>query len=119
MASIVARLLPSDASLQAGAAVPADSQGHWASEAIGKAMQAGILKGLPGGAFGPERTLTRAEAVRVLNQLAERPTAGVSSSSWPDVPLNHWAIREIESASGTVTVSEGGSVQVAPRSRNE
>ena len=119
MASIVARLLPADAEVRIRPAVPADSQGHWAAEAIGKAMQAGILKGTPGGAFAPDRTLTRAEAVRVLNQLAERPTAGVASSSWPDVPLNHWAIREIESASGTVTVSEDGSARIAPRGRNE
>jgi len=28
--------------------------------------------------------------------------------------LSHWAIREIESASGTVTVTEDGSIQVSP-----
>ncbi|MFC4598673.1 cadherin-like beta sandwich domain-containing protein [Cohnella hongkongensis] len=111
MASIVARRLPSGASNQL-ADVPADAQGHWAASAIGKALQAGILQGYPDGTFRPDRSLTRAEAVRVLNRLLERPTSDVLTSSWPDVPLNHWAVRDIESASGTVTVSEGGSVSV-------
>ncbi len=111
MASIVARLLPAGAGDQTSSALPSDVQGHWASAAIGKAIQAGILKGYPDGSFQPDRPLTRAETVRVLNQLLERPTPAVTSSIWPDVPSNHWAIRDIESASGTVTVSEGGSVR--------
>jgi len=99
MASIVARLLPLKGALQVESDVPNDAKGHWAAGAIGQALQAGILKGYPDGTFRPDRTLTRAEAVRVLNQLLERPTADVSISSWPDVPPSHWAIREIESAS--------------------
>ncbi len=108
MASIVARLIPAGAGDQtATAALPDDVQGHWAAEAIGKALQAGILQGYPDNSFHPDRPLTRAETVRVLNRLLERPTPAVSASSWPDVPSNHWAIRDIESASGIVTVSEG------------
>ncbi|WP_372629898.1 cadherin-like beta sandwich domain-containing protein [Cohnella sp.] len=112
MASIVARLLPSGTTGQARTDVPEDVRGHWAADAIGQALQAGILKGYPDGTFRPDRTLTRAEAVRVLNQLLARPTPDVSKSSWPDVPAKHWAIRDIESASGTVTVSSDGSVQI-------
>ncbi|RED51920.1 cadherin-like beta sandwich domain-containing protein [Cohnella phaseoli] len=114
MASIVARLLPPDGAIQIEPVVPNDAKGHWAAGAIGKALQADILKGYPDGTFRPDRTLTRAEAVRVLNQLLERPTAEVSASSWPDVPASHWAIREIESASGNVIVSEEGGVQIKP-----
>ncbi|MHA7966020.1 cadherin-like beta sandwich domain-containing protein [Paenibacillus sp. CAU 1782] len=112
MASIVARLLPETAATAEKRNVPGDAQGHWASEAIGKTMQAGILAGYPDGTFRPEQALTRAEAVRVLNLLLKRPTAEVAVSSWPDVPTSHWAIRDIESASGTVTVQEDGSVSV-------
>ncbi|MFB9275395.1 cadherin-like beta sandwich domain-containing protein [Cohnella cellulosilytica] len=112
MASIVARLLPAGAADRTSVALPSDVQGHWASPAIGQALQAGILQGYPDGTFRPDRTLTRAEAVRVLNQLLERPTTAVSTSSWPDVPSSHWAIRDIESASGTVTVSSDGSIRI-------
>ena len=112
MASIVARLLPSGTTGQALTDVPEDVRGHWAASAIGQALQAGILQGYPDGTFRPDSTLTRAEAVRVLNQLLARPTPDVSKSSWPDVPAKHWAIRDIESASGTVTVSSDGSVQI-------
>ncbi|MFC4598449.1 cadherin-like beta sandwich domain-containing protein [Cohnella hongkongensis] len=114
MASIVARLLPPDGIGQVEPDVPGDAEGHWAAGAIGKTLQSGVLKGYPDGTFRPDRSLTRAEAVRVLNQLLERPTVPVSASSWPDVQPGHWAIREIESASGTVMVSEEGGVQVKP-----
>jgi len=116
LASIVARLLPAGAA--ARKELPADAQGHWAAGAIGKALEAGILKGYPNGTFQPDRQLSRAEAVRVLNQLLERPMSAVSSASWPDVPANYWAIRDIESATGTVTVTESGTVRIEPYRKN-
>jgi len=115
MASIVARLLASEQAKTDGKAVPSDAKGHWASEAIAKTLQAGIMQGLPGGLFGPDRTLTRAETVRVLNKLTDRPTADAATPSWPDVPRAHWAFRDIESASGIVTESEDGTVRIVPR----
>ena len=115
MASIVARLLPAGSAKRTSIVLPSDVQGHWAAEAIGKAIQADILKGYPDDSFQPDRPLTRAETARVLNQLLERPTPAVKSSIWPDVPINHWAIRDIESASGTVTVPEGGDAQLVPQ----
>jgi len=121
LASILSRLLPATAAADADKAQAhafADVKGHWAAEAIAKVLQAGLLEGYPDGTFGPNNKLTRAEAVRVLNQLLERPVAGVSASSWQDVPSTHWAIREIESASGTVTVLSDGSVRVSPRRKN-
>ncbi|MFC5700925.1 cadherin-like beta sandwich domain-containing protein [Cohnella faecalis] len=114
MASIVARLLPASAANQASAGAYSDTHGHWAADAIKKAAQASILQGYPDGTFRPDNKLTRAEAVQILNKLFQRPTAGVPSSSWLDVPLSHWAIREIESASGTVEVSSDGTVLVEP-----
>ncbi|CAG7645011.1 cadherin-like beta sandwich domain-containing protein [Paenibacillus allorhizosphaerae] len=114
MASIAARLLPQTVN---GAALPGDygdTSGHWASEAIKQASQAGILQGYPDGSFQPDNKLNRAEAVKVLNKLFERLTASVQSSSWPDVPKDHWAIQDIESASGTVRQLSDGSVYVVP-----
>ncbi|MEK3913041.1 cadherin-like beta sandwich domain-containing protein [Paenibacillus sp. FSL H7-0331] len=114
VASIAARLLPATATGNAPTVDYSDTRNHWASEVIKQASQAGILQGYPDGTFQPENKLNRAEAVKVLNRLFERPLANVKSSSWPDVPQDHWAIQEIESASGTVKLLSDGSVYVAP-----
>ncbi|WP_311764962.1 cadherin-like beta sandwich domain-containing protein [Paenibacillus agricola] len=114
LATIAARLISAAAAGLASTGDYSDTQGHWAFEAIKKASQSGILEGYPDGTFQPESKLNRAEAVKVLNRLFERPTAGVKASSWPDVPQDHWAIQEIESASGTVRLVSDGSVLVTP-----
>lgn len=73
---------------------------HWAAASIEAAAAAGILDGYGDGTFRPNQALTRAEAVKVINRLFGRgPLHGVTQPSWPDVPANHWAFREIEEAS--------------------
>lgn len=114
MASIAARLLPVGAAGSTAYAGYSDTQEHWAFEAIKQASQAGILQGYSGGIFLPDHSLNRAEAVTILNRMFHRPTTGVKSPSWPDVPQEHWALGEIESASGTVQVLSDGSVYVVP-----
>lgn len=84
-----------------------DAGGHWAEAAIGWAKQAGLLVGDPSGAFRPNDGLTRAEAVTALNRLLQRPSPTVSVSRWPDVPAHHWALADIESASGAVRAPGG------------
>ncbi|KRE83785.1 hypothetical protein ASG89_11745 [Paenibacillus sp. Soil766] len=115
IASIAARLLPVGAAGSTSYAGYSDTQEHWAFEAIKRASQAGILQGYSDGTFLPDNQLNRAEAVTILNRIFGRPTADVKSSSWPDVPQEHWALREIESASGTVQVLSDGSVYVVPK----
>ncbi len=41
--------------------LPVDVQGHWAEEAIEWAIDEGLMKGYPDGAFCPDKPLTRAE----------------------------------------------------------
>ncbi|OXM84500.1 cadherin-like beta sandwich domain-containing protein [Paenibacillus rigui] len=115
MASIAARLLPAAAAAgKASTGEYGDTRGHWAFDAIKQASLAGVLQGYPDGTFQPENKLNRAEAVKVLNRLFERPTPAVQSSSWPDVPQDHWALPDIESASGTVKLLSDGSAAVVP-----
>ncbi|MZQ86059.1 hypothetical protein GQF01_28575 [Paenibacillus sp. 5J-6] len=114
MASIAARLLPVGATGSTTYAGYSDTQEHWAFEAIKQASQAGILQGYSDGTFLPDHPLNRAEAVTILNRMFHRPTMSVKTPSWPDVPQEHWALREIESASGTVQVLSDGSVYVVP-----
>ncbi|RTE09831.1 cadherin-like beta sandwich domain-containing protein [Paenibacillus whitsoniae] len=114
MASIAARMLQAAAAASSSSVAYSDTQEHWAFEAIRLASQAGILQGYDDGTFLPDNKLNRAEAVKVLNRLFDRPTADRKISSWPDVSQDNWALREIESASGTVQVLADGSVYVVP-----
>ena len=72
---------------------------HWATSAIEKVSKWGIMTGNSGTTFNPNGSLTRAQAVKVLNQLFERPAlAEISMSTFKDVPNPYWAIGEIEAA---------------------
>lgn len=80
------------------------AQKHWAGKAIEAVKRAGIMNGYKDGTFHPNQSLTRAEAVKVLNSLLNRgPLQGVTKATWPDVPLTHWASPDIEEASANHT----------------
>lgn len=77
-----------------------DTKGHWAKQAIEKVVAAGLMTGYPDGSFKPDRGLTRAETVSILNRLQKRgPLTGVTTPTWTDVPMTHWAFGQIEEAS--------------------
>ncbi|MFP4979238.1 S-layer homology domain-containing protein, partial [Paenibacillus sp. CN-4] len=93
-----------------------DTAGHWAADAIAASWKAGWIKGYADGTFRPNKAVSRAEAVVLLNRVFRRgPLQGMSSSSWKDVPLTHWASADIEEASKThsFTRSEGGEEQLS------
>ncbi len=80
-----------------------DAKGHWAAGAIGAARQSGLMVGYQDGTFAPNRALTRAETVKMMNRLTERPLGDEAQQpTWADVPRTHWAYGEIESASHAV-----------------
>lgn len=84
-----------------------DTEGHWASHAIQYVAEQGIMIGYEDGSFQPNDELTRAEAIVVINLLLDRPPLpDVVRSSWSDVPLSHWAMEEIESASTTFELEQ-------------
>ncbi len=49
-----------------------DTNGHWAEKEIDKAVENGIATGYLDGTFKPDATLTRAEAVVMINRAIER-----------------------------------------------
>ncbi|MGN7764503.1 X2-like carbohydrate binding domain-containing protein [Paenibacillus sp. 22594] len=70
--------------------------GHWAHSAILQAQGAGILNGYADGTFRPGKALTRAEAVTAMNRVLGRgPLFGAEASPWSDVPVTHWAFKDI------------------------
>ncbi|NEW04710.1 hypothetical protein GK047_01580 [Paenibacillus sp. SYP-B3998] len=78
----------------------ADIRGHWGEAIIAQVMAAGLMDGYPDGTFQPDRELTRAEAVAILNRLLTRgPLYGITNPTWSDVLQKHWAFGHIEEAS--------------------
>ncbi|MBR5429052.1 MAG: S-layer homology domain-containing protein [Firmicutes bacterium] len=49
-----------------------DISGHWAEEVILNAASRGYIYGYPDGSFGPDRSITRAEAMTLTNRVLER-----------------------------------------------
>ena len=45
---------------------------HWAQDYINQAADAGIIEGYPDGTFGPQKQITRAEAVTMVNRTLDR-----------------------------------------------
>lgn len=73
---------------------------HWSTQIIAAVSNAGMMSGYPDGTFHPEKVLTRAELVTILNRLlSEDQLNQVRGQTWPDVPPTHWAFKNIEVAS--------------------
>ncbi|WP_165867400.1 S-layer homology domain-containing protein [Paenibacillus pinisoli] len=76
-----------------------DASAHWASAAIASAEHEGWINGYADGSFRPNRSVTRAEAVAILNRVLVRPMYIAEDQAWSDVPAAHWASGAIGSAS--------------------
>jgi hypothetical protein len=75
------------------------SDKHWANEAVAVMASTGIMEGYEDNTFHPNEKLTRAQAVKVLNRLFKRePLNGATTQTFKDVPVTHWAYKEIEEA---------------------
>lgn len=77
-----------------------DTGNHWSVHNIALVQQAGYMKGMPDGTFQPNKLLTRAEAVTLINRVLKRESLSeITSPSWSDVTKNYWAFYDIEVAS--------------------
>jgi hypothetical protein len=93
-----------------GGGVPASEfadvpQEHWAHAHISAAAAYGWIQGVGGGLFGPDRHISRAEAVALANRMLLRSADAAYLDSRPgqelyaDVPRSHWAYCDIAEAS--------------------
>ncbi|WP_264990082.1 InlB B-repeat-containing protein [Lysinibacillus piscis] len=101
MATVVARWLAENGEVDSSQAKAFKdvSKNHWAAEAIAKVNILGIMKGTSATTFNPEGALTRAQAVKVLNQLFKRKVqASEHTSLFKDVTSTHWAFDDIQAA---------------------
>ncbi|THF83685.1 S-layer homology domain-containing protein [Cohnella fermenti] len=89
----------SDASSGAASSY-SDVAGHWAAKAIAAAEANKLVSGYPDGTFQPNKVITRAEAVAIINKfLNRRPWTIPTAPAWEDVSPTHWAYSEIMEAS--------------------
>ncbi|WP_409345199.1 S-layer homology domain-containing protein [Paenibacillus sp. MBLB4367] len=78
-----------------------DITGHWAENAILAATVAGYLNGYEDGTFRPEKRLSRAEAVVIINKMLNIAPDKKGKAGYLDVPQSHWAFGDIQAASST------------------
>ncbi|MDX8363798.1 S-layer homology domain-containing protein [Cytobacillus sp. IB215665] len=80
--------------------VPTDHQYY---KTIAAVANAGIVKGKEDGSFDPEGTLTRAQMAAILQRAYD--LVGQAGTDFKDVPVNHWAYKEISAlaANGVTT----------------
>ena len=78
--------------------------GQWYSESVQRAAQLGLVTGYPDGTFRPGNTVSRAEAVTMINRMLGRDpetAAALKTAACPfhDVTASYWAYLQILEAS--------------------
>lgn len=80
----------------AWAAGPTDISGHWAQERIAAWVGQDLIKGYPDGTFRPDRSITRAEFMALVNRSFGYSHG--SGSAFKDVPAGSWFAGEVAKA---------------------
>lgn len=82
-----------------------DLEGHWAGKYVKFAEEKGWISGYGDGSFRPDAEITRAEAVKIINNvLGIKPDKNRMDQSaeqyrqFSDLPKNHWAYYDITAA---------------------
>ena len=87
------------------------------AEAINTLADLGFISGYEDGTFGPEKGITRAEAVTIINNLqglSQAAEGAKGATPYTDVPADHWASGEINLATQMGVVSGYGDGKFGP-----
>lgn len=71
-----------------------DIEGHWAKKWITNATELGFVSGYEGGIFKPDKTITRAEFSKLLNNAMQIEIT--ENLSFPDVNEDDWFYKEVQ-----------------------
>ena len=92
-----------------------DISGHWAREYINRAAAEGWIAGYPDGTYGPDRSITRAEVMALINEVLDRaPDADHMLDDmihWPDNPEDAWYYEDVQEATNCHTYRWSGSLE--------
>ena len=79
-------------------AAASDIQGHWAEETINEWMAEGLIGGYQDGTFQPDKAITRAEFIKLVNKAVDAQTIG--AVDFNDVSSADWFYGELQLAIG-------------------
>lgn len=74
-----------------------DIDGHWAFADIKRATDSGYIKGYPDSTFKPDKSVTRAEYITMLNSVFDVPMEG-TDTGFKDVKKGDWYAKNVWSA---------------------
>ncbi len=75
-----------------------DISGHWAEEVITKWQENGKLNGYIDGSFQPDKIITRAEFLRLLNNTTQTSFTSYADTTFSDVNKNDWFYADVTQA---------------------
>ena len=78
----------------------ADTKNHWAENYIAVLSEKEIIKGYDNNMYKPDKPITRAEAVTIINKAVSRNCKSDIKINFTDVQKTHWAYDEILKAAG-------------------
>lgn len=85
-----------------------DMQGHWAYGYVNIASELGIINGYTNGTFGPNNTVTYAEATAmIIRALDYESVVSKSTEVWPNNYINQAKNLSLYSQVGTINSSDG------------
>ena len=93
-----------------------DLAGHWAREEIGKAASLGWIQGYEDGTFRPDQSITRAEAMTMINRVLNRLPAAQEDLlpgmlQWPDnQDPGAWYYLAVQEATNSHTWKKKGEI---------
>ena len=82
-----------------------DVKGHWARTYINSSAIKGWIKGYPDKTFNPNKNITRAEAMTLINavldRIVEKENIHKDAKKWPDVKKDAWYYEEVFEATNS------------------
>lgn len=75
-----------------------DISGHWAEQTISKWQANGKINGYTDGSFRPDRIITRAEFLRLLNNTIQTSSTAHTDITFSDVSKNDWFYADVTQA---------------------
>ena len=83
-----------------------DISGHWAEKEIERAASLGWIQGYTDGSFKPDRNITRAEAMAMINRMLHRLPESEEDllngmTKWPDNKPSDWYYINVQEATNS------------------
>ena len=97
-------------SFAASAVELTDIENHWAKEYIEYGVEKGYISGYADGTFLPDKTVTRAEFSKMINNAVGLTAVGTAKADFEDVMASEWYFNEVKKAenAGYITGYEDG-----------